>query len=143
MRVLTIGTFDILHPGHLELLAECRRLAAGGPVFVGVNRDEFVQRYKGRLPSQPLAHRMEILGALRDVDAVAINTGDEDSAPLIEACEPDIIAIGDDWLDPDDDERRYLRQLGITRDFLTDRGIRIEYVPRTRGLSSTALRAVS
>jgi cytidyltransferase-like protein len=55
--VLTIGTFDLLHVGHLELLAGCRELAGGsGSVVVAVNRDAFVERYKGRRP----VHRSSI-----------------------------------------------------------------------------------
>ena len=140
MNVLTIGTFDRLHVGHLELLDECRFLAGQGRVMVGVNRDAFVERFKGVTP-QPLAHRVEMVRALRVVDDVFINVGDEDAGYLIEAVSPELLAIGDDWLDPGGDETRYLAQLGITADWLVERGLRIEYVPRTRGVSSTALRA--
>lgn len=143
MKLLTIGTFDGLHVGHLELLAECRRLVPDGSVYVGVNRDEFVERYKGHAATQPLAQRCEILSALRDVDAVFVNIGDEDAGQLIDTVRPDMIAIGDDWLDSGNDERRYLRQLGITREWLTERGLRITYIPRTRGTSSTALRGAA
>ena len=140
MNVLTIGTFDGLHVGHLELLRGCRDLAGAGQVKVGVNRDEFVRRYKGRAPTNPLPHRLEMLTALQVVDAVYVNVGDEDSGLLIDVVRPDLIAIGDDWLDPEHDERRYLRQLGITADWLTVRGLQVTYIPRTRGVSSTALR---
>jgi cytidyltransferase-like protein len=136
VRLLTIGTFDRLHVGHLELLAACRY--QGGRVMVGVNRDEFVERYKGR-PPQPLAHRIEMLAALRDVDDVFVNVGDEDARPLIEAVRPTLLAIGDDWLDPGHDERRYFRQLGVTSEWMAARGLKVWYVPRTRGVSTTAL----
>lgn len=144
MNVLTIGTFDGLHPGHLELLAECRRLVGlNGRVFVGVNRDEFVHRYKGKDPALTLSHRMEVLLALRHVDAVFVNVGDENSGILIDVVRPDLLAIGDDWLDPGDDERRYHRQLGIDQAWLDRRNLRIAYITRTRGLSSSALRKAS
>lgn len=143
MKLLTIGTFDGLHVGHLELLQECRRLDPDGRLIVGVNRDEFVVRYKGHPPAQPLAHRIEILEAVRLVDSVVVNIGDEDAGVLIDAVRPELLAIGDDWLDPGHDERRYLRQLGITGDWLEQRHLRIAYVPRTRGVSSTALRGAA
>jgi glycerol-3-phosphate cytidylyltransferase len=143
VNVLTIGTFDRLHVGHLELLAACRSLAGPeGTVSVAVNHDEFVTRFKGVKP-QPLAHRLEMLRALRVVDAVMVNLGDEDARPVIELVSPDILAIGADWLDPGHDERRYFRQLGVTPEWMAARGLRVTYVPRTRGVSSSALRATA
>lgn len=144
MIVLTIGTFDCLHPGHLELIAGCRSLVGPeGRVYVGVNRDAFVTRYKGRDAMQTMAQRAEVLAALRDVDAVFVNVGDEDSGVLIDALRPDALAIGDDWLDHGHDERRYLAQLGVTREWMDARGLRVTYVPRTRGVSTSGLRAAS
>jgi glycerol-3-phosphate cytidylyltransferase len=143
MILLTIGTFDGLHVGHLELLSECRRLIPDGSLYVGVNSDEFVERYKGHAPRQPLAHRIELLRSLRSVDGVFANIGAEDSGVLIDAIRPDMLAIGDDWLDPGHDQRRYLAQLGVTLDWLHERGLLIQYIPRTRGVSSTALRGAA
>lgn len=146
MNLLTIGTFDGVHPGHLELLTECRRLVGpDGNVFVGVNRDEFVRRYKGRDPVLTLSQRIEVLASLRQVDAVFVNVGDEDSGTLIDAVRPDLLAIGDDWYDHDarEPEARYHRQLGIDQAWLDRRGLRIAYIPRTRGLSSSELRKAS
>jgi glycerol-3-phosphate cytidylyltransferase len=143
VNVLTIGTFDRLHVGHLELLAACRQLAGPeGVVSVAVNRDEFVERFKGVTP-QPLAHRLEMLQAVRLVDRVYLNVGDEDARLVIDAVMPDALAIGDDWLDPVHDERRYFRQLGVTAEWMAERSLRVTYVPRTRGVSSTALRATA
>lgn len=144
MNVLTIGTFDLLHPGHLELIAGCRALVGpDGLVIVGVNRDAFVERYKGHPPAQSLAARVEVLRALRGIDHVVANVGDEDSGILIDAVRPDALAIGDDWLDPGHDQRRYLAQLGISIDWLRERGLMVHYIPRTRGTSSTALRGAA
>lgn len=143
MIVYTGGTFDLLHVGHLELLEACRRLAGPtGSVIVSVNRDEFIRRYKGHAPAQPLDQRLEVIRSVRLVDAAVVNIGDEDSSLALDAVRPDVIAIGDDWLDPDeaDPQRRYLAQLGITPGWLHARDLNVEYVPRTRGTTSTALR---
>lgn len=141
MIVLTIGTFDLLHVGHLELLRECRRIAGqAGTVIAAVNTDAFVERYKGRPPVLLLSQRLEMVRAVRFVDAAVVNVGDEDSGLTIECVRPDVLAIGDDWLDPGRDEGRYLAQLGITSDWLRERGLWVEYVPRTRGVSTTLLR---
>lgn len=138
MQVITIGTFDLLHVGHVELLNGCRELAgAYSPLIVGLNRDEFVLRYKGQGPVIPYDERAALLRALRVVDSVVSNDGDENSGWLIDRyCGgPSIIAIGSDWQDRD-----YLGQLGITQAWLDERGHTIAYVPRTTGQSSTAIR---
>lgn len=137
MITYTGGTFDLLHVGHLELLEACRELAGPrGRVVASLNRDEFVERYKGRRPVQPYAVREEILRACSLVDLVVCNTGDEDSGVAIDVVQPDVLVIGDDWRDRD-----YLGQLGITAEWLAERGLWIEYVPRTRGTSTTGIRA--
>lgn len=136
MIVLTLGTFDLLHVGHVELLEACRNMAGpGGRVVVGLNTDEFVARYKGRPTFQPYAQREELLRACRFVDLVVANLAGEDSKPVIEMVRPDLLAIGDDWLDRD-----YLGQLGVTAEWLLERRLAIEYVPRTRGVSTTGIR---
>lgn len=136
MITYTGGTFDLLHVGHLELLEACRELAGPrGRVVASLNRDEFVERYKGRRPAQSYGVREEILRSCSLVDLVVCNTGDEDSGRAIDVVRPDVIVIGDDWRDRD-----YLGQLGITTDWLAERGLWIEYVARTRGQSSTAIR---
>lgn len=136
MITYTGGTFDRLHIGHLELLAACRQMAGpDGRVVVSLNTDEFVARYKGRAPLQGYAEREEVLRAIRDVDLVVKNAGDEDSRLAIEVVQPDVIVIGSDWQGKD-----YLGQLGLTAAWLEERGLWIEYVPRTKGRSSSASR---
>lgn len=135
MRVLTLGTFDLFHVGHVELLERCWGIADGGPVIVAVNTDEFVERYKGKRPIIPFADRVTVVGACRFVDFVRANDGD-DQPDIIELARPNIIAVGDDWKDRD-----YLAQLDLTQEWLDERGIRIVYVPRTTGVSSSQVRA--
>jgi len=146
VNVLTIGTFDGLHVGHLELLRESRAIAGDGRLVVGLNDDAFVERYKGRCPVHPFAHRRELIEALGMVDAVVANAGGEDARPCIEVVAPDLLTIGDDWLDQSGsgapDEGRYFAQLGVTARWMAERGLRVVYVPRTRGVSSRELRRV-
>ena len=67
--VFTNGVFDLLHPGHVELLEHARSL--GESLVVGVNDDGSVRRLKGeKRPIFPLAERMEVLAALECVDFV-------------------------------------------------------------------------
>lgn len=136
--VLTLGTFDLLHVGHLELFGYCREWAGrDGRVVVAVNRDAFVERYKGRLPVVPYQQRVEMLDAVRDVDLVVCNAGDEDAKPTISVIQPNLIVVGDDWRDRD-----YLGQLGVTHEWLLSQWpvMSVVYAPRTRGVSTTALR---
>ena len=74
------GTFDLLHCGHVRFFKWAKENFDF--VIVSVNRDEFCARYKAA-PAQCLSERMEMVAACRYVDAVIINTGDEDSKPAI------------------------------------------------------------
>jgi glycerol-3-phosphate cytidylyltransferase len=134
--VLTIGSFDMLHVGHLELLRACRQYAGpDGRVVVGLNRDIFIERYKGRNPVQGYANRAEMLRTCRLVDLVVCNIGDYSSRECIDVVNPDLLVIGSDWAEKD-----YLGQLGIDQAWLDERHLTIRYIPRTRGVSSSALR---
>lgn len=138
MKVLTLGTFDLFHAGHVHLLRRCKDLAGTDHVVVGLNTDGFVERYKGRAPVIGYADREMCLWACRYVDAVVPNDQTDGSAcDVIEGIAPDVIAVGWDWR-----ERDYLRQLGVTSGWLTGRGIRIVYLPYTAGISSSAIRGV-
>lgn len=136
MIIYTGGSFDLLHVGHLELLGFCRLMAGDqGRVVVSLNRDEFIGRYKARPPVQTYDQRAEMLRSCRFVDLVVCNVGDENSGVAIEVVHPDLLVIGDDWQDKD-----YLGQLGITQEWLNERHLRVSYVPRTRGVSTSGLR---
>ena len=69
MMVYTVGTFDLLHVGHLALLEYCATL--GDVVAVGVASDKVVNSYKPNVPVIPLDQRLEMLQALGCVDIVS------------------------------------------------------------------------
>ncbi len=94
MLVYTVGTFDLLHVGHLALLERCRTL--GDVVAVGVASDSVVNSYKPNRPIVPLDQRVEMLRALRCVDIVRPYYALE----YVSGCrelDVDIFVIGDDW----------------------------------------------
>jgi len=96
MIIYTVGTFDLLHVGHIALLEYCRTL--GDIVAVGVASDEVVNSYKPHKPIIPLKERMEMLRALRCVDIVIPYYKLE----YVSGCKeikPDIFIIGEDWGD--------------------------------------------
>jgi rfaE bifunctional protein nucleotidyltransferase chain/domain len=94
--VFTNGVFDLLHPGHIDLLTAAR--AAGDALIVGVNSDASVRRL-GKGPERPIRperDRAYVLAALAAVDAVVIF--DEDTPlELVRALEPDVLVKGGDY----------------------------------------------
>ncbi len=93
--VFTNGVFDLLHPGHIDILSESRGL--GDALVVGVNSDDSVRRLKG--PTRPIrgeADRAYVLAALESVDAVVLFS-DDTPLELILSLKPDVIAKGGDY----------------------------------------------
>jgi len=93
--VFTNGCFDILHPGHLDLLRRARSL--GDVLVVGINSDDSVRRLKGATrPVFPESERAEILGALDMVDFVCTFAEDTPLETIL-AIRPDVLVKGADW----------------------------------------------
>jgi D-beta-D-heptose 7-phosphate kinase/D-beta-D-heptose 1-phosphate adenosyltransferase len=93
--VFTNGVFDLLHPGHVDILTAAR--ARGDALIVGVNTDASVKRLKG--PTRPIrseAERVYVLAALEAVDCVVLF--DQDTPlELVRALRPDVIVKGGDY----------------------------------------------
>ena len=109
--VYTVGTFDLLHVGHLALLNHCKSL--GNILAVGVASDEVVNMYKPNVPIVPLEQRMEMLRALTCVDIVR-PYHELEYVSGCKALDVDIFVVGEDWgkkphnLDVDN----YIRDIG-------------------------------
>ncbi|ACP35367.1 cytidyltransferase-related domain protein [Sulfolobus islandicus Y.G.57.14] len=103
-KVFVAGTFDILHPGHIEFLKEASKY---GRVYVTVARDSNSERIKGRKPINDEQTRLEIIKSVRYVfDAIL---GDqEDFLKSVERINPDIIFLGPDQRV---DETKFLEEL--------------------------------
>lgn len=93
--VFTNGVFDLLHPGHVDLLVAARAL--GDALVVGVNTDASVKRLKGSgRPVRNERERLHVLAALEAVDAVVLF--DEDTPlELIRQIMPDVLVKGGDY----------------------------------------------
>lgn len=120
MRVITFGTFDIFHIGHLRILERAR--AYGDYLIVGISTDELNISKKGRAPVYPFDQRRDILLGLRVVDEVFAEESLEKKRDYIVEHRADILVMGDDWAGKFD-------EFGDV--------CRVEYLPRTPSISTT------
>lgn len=94
--VFVNGTFDILHPGHLQLLEYAR--SQGDKVVVAIDSDERVREKKG--PNRPIntaEDRAYMLQSLRTVDHVLLFGSDAELENCVKVSKPDIMVVGSDW----------------------------------------------
>lgn len=133
-----MGTYDLFHSGHVAHLHRCRTLAGGdGEVIVGLNTDRFAGVYK-RPPIITYPEREAVLLSCRYVDAVVPNDQTDGSTrDLIEAVSPDLLVHTWDW--HPSGGRDYWRQIGVTRQWLKERGTAFLWLPYTEGVSTTAI----
>ena len=127
MIVFTNGCFDVLHPGHIELLKQAK--SHGTWLIVGINSDESVRRIKGN--GRPLFNqkeRRQMLLSLESVDEVRIF--DEPTPErLIREIAPDVLIKGGDWKDGEI----------IGAEFVRSHGGTVVTVPLVEGISTTAI----
>jgi rfaE bifunctional protein nucleotidyltransferase chain/domain len=98
MKVFVNGTFDIIHPGHLELLYYAKSL--GDRLLVALDTDERVKQLKGSdRPINSLSTRKLIMSSLKPVDHVKSFGSDEELSSIIKAYEPDVMVVGSDYRD--------------------------------------------
>lgn len=125
--VFTNGCFDILHRGHVELLAQCREL--GDHVVLGLNSDASTRRLKG--PQRPINDQLSraiVLAGLSFVDAIIIF---EEDTPLemITQIHPDVLVKGGD----------YKASEIIGADFVKNNGGEVRIIPLVDGFSTTSI----
>ena len=125
--VFTNGVFDLLHPGHVDLLLGARR--QGEALVVGLNTDESVRRLKG--PARPVrneAERAYVLAALAMVDAV-VPFAQDTPLELIRLLEPDVLVKGAD----------YTEATIVGAPEVRARGGSVVVIPLTPGQSTTSI----
>lgn len=122
--IITYGTYDMLHIGHLNLLR--RSKALGDYLIVGVTSEDY-DRSRGKMNvSQGTKTRVKAIEQLEFVDKVIVEKHKGQKALDIQKYNVDIFAIGDDWVGKFDYLKEYCH---------------VEYLPRTDGISSTMLRS--
>jgi glycerol-3-phosphate cytidylyltransferase len=120
--VITYGTFDLFHIGHLNLLRRLHGL--GDKLIVAVSTDEFNEK-KGKYSVVPFADRFEILSSIKFVDQVIPEQSWEQKVSDVLKYNVDIFAIGDDWQGKFDDLKSICQ---------------VVYMPRTEGISTTMIK---
>ena len=121
-RVITYGTFDLFHIGHLNLLKRAKAL--GDYLIVAVSSDEF-NLQKGKVCKIKDTDRMQIVEAIKYVDQVIPETSWDQKIEDVKKYDVDVFVMGDDW------KGKF--------DFLKDY-CEVVYPPRTEGISSTQLK---
>ncbi|MHB2155948.1 glycerol-3-phosphate cytidylyltransferase [Calditrichota bacterium GD2] len=120
--VITYGTFDLFHVGHLRLLKRAKEL--GDYLIVGVSTDDF-NAIKGKKTIIPYEQRAEIVQSIRYVDRVIPEDSWEQKARDIEKYAVDVLVMGADWQGKFDDLQNICE---------------VVYLPRTQGVSSSQLK---
>lgn len=129
---ITVGVFDLFHVGHLNLLERCKAMC--DKLIVAVCQDDYVTQVKHKIPVYPATDRMRILAALKCVDEVISVSIEEteDKMLLIKNHPFDVLFSGDDWKGSE----RYLK----TEKQFAEYGAKIEYLPYTKGVSTTEIK---
>lgn len=130
MKIVYVGmSADIIHPGHLNIIAEATKL---GKVIVGVLTDEAIASYK-RLPYLNYEQRSLVVQALKGVDCI-IPQETLDYVPNLEKLKPDYVVHGDDWLSG---VQKQTRERVVA--CLEQWGGKVVDIPYTQGISSSQL----
>ena len=120
--VITFGTFDVFHVGHLRVIE--RAAAQGDRLVVGVSSDALNLSKKGREPVFSQSERLEIVAALSPVDEVFVEESLELKRQYVLDHGAAVLVMGDDWVGRFDELKDICR---------------VEYLPRTPAISTTAL----
>lgn len=120
-RVITFGTFDVFHIGHLRILERASR--EGASLIAGVSTDALNWWKKAKQPVYPQDERLAIVAALRCVDASFLEYSLADKKDYILAAGASMLIMGDDWAGQFDE---------------VPRGCQVKYLPRTPSVSTTA-----
>lgn len=121
-RIITFGTFDVFHIGHLRILERARAL--GDYLIVGVSTDQMNFDKKGRYPIYTQQERWEIVAALRCVDEIFWEESMDLKRHYLQIHRADVLVMGDDWAGKFDEFKDICE---------------VKYLTRTPSISTTAV----
>lgn len=123
-NIITFGTFDLFHIGHLRILNRAKQL--GNRLIVGISTDSLNLSKKGSLPIYNQNDRLEIVKSINGVDEVFFEEALELKGEYIKKFSADALVMGDDWLGRFDWCKEFCEVI---------------YLPRTPDISSTQIKA--
>ena len=123
-RVITYGTYDLLHYGHINLLRRAKAL--GDYLIVALSSDEFNRDKKHKTTYFTYEQRKQLLESIRYVDLVIPEDNWEQKKTDMHEYHIDTFVIGDDW------KGKF--------DFLKEEGVEVVYLPRTPEISSSQMK---
>lgn len=123
-RVITYGTFDLLHYGHINLLRRARAL--GDYLIVGLSTDEFNEKEKQKISWFKYEQRKSLLESIKYIDMIIPEENWEQKREDVHKYDVDIFVMGDDW------EGKF--------DFLKEEGVEVIYLPRTPEISTSSIK---
>ena len=123
-KIITYGTFDLLHYGHINLLRRAKQL--GDYLIVGLSTDEFNLKEKNKKCYFTYEERKQMLESIRYVDLVIPESGWEQKRKDVKDLFVDTFVMGDDW------QGKF--------DFLKDEGVEVVYLSRTPEISTTQIK---
>lgn len=123
-RVITYGTFDLLHYGHINLLKRAKAL--GDYLIVAISTDEFNKKEKHKNSYFSFEQRKQLVESIRYVDLVIPEETWDQKGEDVKKYDIDIFVMGDDW------QHKF--------DFLKEGGVQVVYLPRTPEISSSQIK---
>lgn len=121
-KVITYGTFDLFHHGHLSIIQRAK--AQGDYLVVGISSDEF-NKVKNKISVQTLDQRIRNLNSIKEIDEIIVEESWGQKAKDVKTHNIDLLVMGDDWKCKFD-----------------DLGVDTLYLARTKGVSTTEIKKI-
>ena len=127
INILTFGTFDLFHIGHLKILERCKEIEPNSKLIVGVSTDELNYKKKNFFPIYKQSDRLEIVKSIKYVDIVFFEESLELKREYLLKYNADILVMGDDWKGKFDEFADICK---------------VVYLPRTPDISTTEIKEI-